>query len=185
MPKARTAVRTPDFEQVAQMSKSEIQSAIVGLGADYHAAESKADLGARLLQLQGVAQPSDKLKKQLNEHGMQDDNSQAVPSIKKINKRLTVEEMTKAAKKYIDKGMKLLISKDGTIWEIRFECPVLRQDGKIVTGKRKDSGNTLIPLFIFQRACETITTYQKIKSKQDADAIPPDYEEVDGAGEAA
>lgn len=183
MAKKQAVVRGPDFEQVATMPKAEIQAAIVALGADYHEAESKADLGARLLQLQGTAQPADKLKKKLQEHGISEDGSQAAP-VKKLNARLTVEQMRKAAQKYIDKGMKLLISKDGTIWEIRFECPVLRQDGKIVTGKRKDSGNTMIPLVTFARACEMITTYTKLTLKADIDKVPEDYEEVDGANAA-
>lgn len=174
---AKSQAAPMDYEQLGSMSKAQIQDQIVKLGADYHPSESKVDLTARLLQLQGTAQPIDKLRKELQQHGIGEDGlkTDAIPLQKK---RLTPAEMKKAAEKYVAKGMKLLIAKNGETWEIRFNCEGFTQGGKIVMTRRKDSGNTMIPLSVFQRACETITTYTKPKRKEDSDDVPEDYEEI-------
>lgn len=179
MPKAQSkAVNRPaDYEQLGVMSKEQVQAEIVKLGADYHPAETKQDLMARLLQLQGVAQPIDKIRKDLQEHGIGGEGART-DVIPRLNKRLTPAELKKAAEKYVAKGMKLLIAKNGETWEIRFNCEGFTQGGKIVMTKRKDSGNTMIPIGVFSRACEAITTYTKPKRKDDNDAVSEDYEEI-------
>jgi len=173
-----------DFEQLRNVSLSEVQQKIIALGADYSPVETKTDLMARLLQLQGTQQPIDQLRKQLAEAGIGEDGIKATDLIPKLKQRLTPAQLKKIAEKYVAKGMKLLISKDGQLWEIRFECEQLTQNGRIVKAKRKDSGNTMIPANVFKTACETITTFAPIKRKAEADAIPDDYEEL-ADGEAA
>lgn len=178
----KSAHVSADYEQLGQMSKPQLQAEIVKLGADYHPSETQLDLTARLLQLQGTAQPIDKIRKDLQERGIGAEVRTDV--IPRLNKRLTADEMRKAAKKYVDKGMRLILSKDGQFWEIRFECEQPKQGGGIVMARRKDSGNTMIPLNVFKNACETITTFTALKKKAEADAIGEDYEEIADADAA-
>lgn len=175
-----------NFEQLRALTKPQIQQQIRSLGADFHPSESRQDLLGRLLQLQGTAQPIDKIKQQLKEAGIGEDGEVRTDTIPKQSKRLTASEMKKAAAKYVENGMQLLLSKDGQLWEIRFKCEQLRQDGKVVIAKRKDSGNTMIPLSVFKNACELLTTFQKIKRKEDTDEVGEDYQDIaDNEEEAA
>lgn len=182
MPKAQRVTsrpqvsNAPDYVQLSTMSIDQVRAEIVKIGADYNVAEKKPDLMARLLQLQGTAQPIDKIKRELQAHGIGDDaKTDAVPT---LGKRLTPEQLRKIAIPFVAKGMKLLISKDGQLWEIRFQCEQPKQGGGTVMAKRKDSGNTMIPANVFKSACDTLTTYSKIKRNIDGDVIPEDYDEV-------
>lgn len=175
MPRAKNAVQMLvqptryDFEQLAAMPKAQIQAEIVKLGADYHPAETKPDLAARLMQLQGTAQPIDKLRKEMAAHGVGEDGlkTDAIPI---QTARLTKEQILKAIDKYIKKGLEFRVSKDGSQWAMRFKCEQARQDGKVVQATRVDTGNTMIPLGVVVRCAESITTYTPIKKKDAADA---------------
>ena len=172
---------TPDYQQLKLMSKSQVQARVVELGADYHPAESKTDLIARLLQLQGTAQPIDKIRKELEANGVGEDGASTV-AIPKQRQRLTIEQMKTAMKKYIDKGMKFRVTKDGENWEMYFVCDQLEQGGKILKAQRRDSGNTMIPLNVLIRAAETITTFNTYK-KRDINA-PEGFVEVQASEDA-
>ena len=174
-----------DFEQLRNTSIDEVRAKIVSLGADYHPAEKKPDLMARLLQLQGTAQPIDKIKKQLAENGISEDGAKITDTIPKLNHRLTPEELKKAAQKFIAKGMQLLISKDGITWEIRHEGEQLFANNRIVKAKRKDSGNTMIPLSVFVGKCRDLTTWAEIRRKDEGDTVPEDYEDLGDSADAA
>lgn len=146
------------------MTKPQIQAKIVELKADYHQAETKTDLIARMLQLQGTAQPIDKIRRDLAKHGIGDDAATA--AIPQQSKRLTRAEMTKAMEKYVAKGMRFYISKDGEQWGMKFKCEQPKQGGGMVEAERTDTGNTMIPLTVLKRCAEVLTTVSLIKRKQ-------------------
>jgi hypothetical protein len=168
-----------DFDQLKLMSKAQVQSQIVAAGGDYHQAESKTDLIGRLLQLQGTAQPIDKIKKELKAHGIGEDGEDTTP-IPIQKKRLTPEQMKKAMAKFIAKGLEFRVSKDGEQWKMRFICDQLMQNGKVVKAKRLDSGNTMIPLQVLINAATIITTVSKITiKKKDEDDFDDSFEGAD------
>ena len=156
---------TPDYDQLKLMTKEQVQARIVELNADYHPAESKKDLIGRLLQLQGTAQPIDKIRKALEEHGIGEDGVSQSVNIPKTVKRMTVEEMKKAMKPFIEKGMKFRVSKDLMTWEMQFVCDQLEQGGRILKANRLESGNTMMPLSVFVSRAVTITTFNTYRKK--------------------
>lgn len=176
-----------DYEQLAVLTKPQIQAQIVALGADYHVMESKRDLIGRLLQLQGTAQPIDKIRKELAAHGIGEDGEKSLPmKMPQHNHRLTEDEIRKALAKFIAKGLEVRISKDGENWMMRLKCEQATQDGKIYKATRIDSGNTMIPIRAIMRAAETITTVSTVRRKQvTEDAFDHQYDALDGDATSA
>lgn len=173
-----------DFDQLKALSLDQVRAKIVEHKADWHPTEKKIDLIGRLVQLQGTAQPIDKIKKELANNGVGGDEA-ATDTVQKQSKRLTKAQIDKALAKFVAKGLEYRVSKDGTQWMMRFKTTQPLATGKIVNAVRRDSGNTMMPLSVLVNAASSLTTVSKVTPKKTADDdFGPDFPADDHDHEA-
>ena len=168
-----------DPDTLAKQSTDQIRGRIVELGADWHQAESKKDLMVRLAQLEGSPDVANKIRQQMADAGFA---KQDVPVYKKTP-QLDKATIKKLLAPYVEKGLEVKISPDGTAWAMRFDTGrTIKYGHEINPIVSRDSGSTTIPPMVLVQCAQLLVATKRApkvaKNKSDAQFVEPEGDAV-------